>query len=60
MVNIIPIYCMEHCPLGKKCCFGEIYVDSIGDKPIHERHKCEFHKKTGITFVDTKITNPAA
>ena len=36
MNNLIPIYCQEHCPLGKKCCFGEVYADSIGDKPIRE------------------------
>lgn len=60
MNNLIPIYCQEHCPLGKKCCFGEVYADSIGDKPIRERHKCEFHKKTGKKYVDTETATPAA
>lgn len=51
MDKLIPIYCREHCPLNKHCCFGEVYADSIGDKPIRERHKCEYHKKTGKNVV---------
>lgn len=47
MNNLISIYCQEHDPLNKHCCFGEVYVDSIGDKPIRERYKCEFYKRTG-------------
>lgn len=60
MSEFIPIYCQENCPIGKSCCFGEVYVDSLGDKPIRERHKCEYHKKTGMTYVETEIDNPAA
>ena len=60
MDNLIPIYCQEHCPLNKHCCFGEVYADSIGDKPIRERHKCEFHKSTGKEYVETETASPAA
>lgn len=60
MDNLIPIYCQEHCPLNKHCCFGEVYADSIGDKPIRERHKCEFHKRTGKEYVETETASPAA
>ena len=60
MNNLLPIYCMEHCPLNKHCCFGEVYADSIGDKPLRERHKCEYGKKTGMTYVDTETAKPAA
>ncbi len=60
MKKLISIYCQERCPIGKKCCFGEVYADTIGDRVIRERHKCEFKKKTGMIFVDTVISNPAA
>ena len=60
MDNLIPIYCQEHCPLNKHCCFGEVYADSIGNKPIRERHKCEFHKRTGKEYVETETASPAA
>ena len=60
MDKLIPIYCQECCPLGKKCCFGEVYSDSIGDRPIRERHKCEFAKRTGMKFVNTITEKPAA
>lgn len=60
MINLLPIYCQEHCPLKKKCCFGEVYVDSLGDVLIRERHKCAYPKKTGMKYVDTKIAKPIA
>lgn len=60
MKNLIPIYCCEKCPIGKKCCFGEIYIDTIGDKPVRERHKCEYPKGTGMKFVDAIAEKPAA
>lgn len=60
MNNLIPICCQENCPIGKKCCFGQVYIDSLGDKPVRERHKCEYHKQTGMKFVDTEIVKPAA
>ena len=60
MFEFIPIYCNNVCPLGKKCCFGEVYIDSLGDKPIRERHKCQFHKNTGMKYVYTEPAMPAA
>lgn len=59
MEKLVPIYCQEKCPLGKRCCFGEVYVDSMGENPLRERHKCGYHSKTGKHYVDTK-TEPAA
>ena len=54
MSKLLPIKCQESCPIGKRCCFGEVYSDSIGDKPIRERHKCKYHKRTGMIYVDTQ------
>ena len=60
-MNILaPICCQEKCPIGKRCCFGEVYVETIGESSLRERHKCEYHKKTGFEYVDTVITKPAA
>ena len=60
MENLLPICCQENCPIGKRCCFGEVYIDTIGEIPIRERHKCNYRKQTGKTFVDTEIVKPAA
>lgn len=60
MEVLVPIYCQEQCPLGKRCCFGEAYVDSLGDNPLRERHKCGCSKATGLKYVDTKTEKPAA
>lgn len=60
MNNLLSIYCMEDCPLNKHCCFGEVYADSIGDKPLRERHKCKFHKKTEKTYVHTETAKQTA
>jgi len=51
-----PIYCNEQCPLGKKCCFGEIFIECIGNEPIKERHKCKFSKSTKMDYVLTFTT----
>ena len=60
MNALVPVYCQEKCPIGKHCCFGEVYVESIGNKPIRERHKCNCRKKTGFEYVDTVTEKPAA
>lgn len=60
MEKLIPIYCQEQCPIGKRCCFGEVYADSLGNQVIRERHKCEYCKKTGMKYVDTATAKPAA
>ena len=60
MCSLIPIYCQEKCPIGKHCCFGQMYADSIRDKPVRERHKCDYPKQTGMKFVDTETSKPAA
>ncbi len=59
MNNLIPICCQEKCPLGKRCCFGEVYAESLASGPIRERHKCEYHKITGKKFVDTETRQSA-
>jgi len=56
MQDIISICCTIQCPIGKHCCFGEVYRDSLGDKPLRERHKCQYNKSTGIQYVDTETT----
>ena len=59
MEKLQPIYCKEKCPIGKKCCFGEIYVECIGNQPIRERHKCNYSKATNMNYVITEIYKPA-
>lgn len=60
MKKLLPIYCQENCLIGKKCCFGEVYIETIGESPLRERHKCGYHKKTGLLYVDTVIEKPVA
>lgn len=55
MSEFTPIYCQEHCPYGKHCCFGEINIDSLGDRPIVERHKCKSAKKAEDKYVIVKV-----
>jgi len=57
---LIPIRCQENCPIGKKCCFGEVYAESLGERPLRERHKCHYSKSTGKEFVDTKTEKSVA
>ena len=60
MESLIKIYCQEKCAIGKHCCFGEVYEDSIGDKPLKERHLCSYSKQTGFKYVITETGKPAA
>lgn len=59
-MKLVSIRCQENCPIGKSCCFGEIYVDSIGERPVRERHKCRCPKQSGKEYVDTETSKPAA
>ena len=60
MNECVAICCQEKCPIGKHCCFGEAYIESLGEKPLRERHKCEYAKSTGKRYVETKTVKPAA
>lgn len=43
-----PIRCQEKCPIGKRCCFGEVQA-AHGN--FRERHKCSHKKQTGREYV---------